>query len=113
MSHYSRGDVILAPIRIGNESVRKVRPAAVLGSDAGGPLIVCPISCESPFDAACVPIALEDFESGGLEIFGESYLLVSVRCAIRTGEVVGKKGRLRKEVVERVSPERQENKKGS
>ncbi len=103
MSHYFRGDVILAPVRIGRGRERKLRPAAVLGSGDKGELIVCPISCRPPFAAARVPLALEDFESGGLEIFGESYLLVSERCEVRVVEVVGKKGRLREEVVERIS----------
>ena len=103
MSHYFRGDVILAPILIGKGRVRKVRPAAVLGSDPKGTLIVCPISCQSPFDAMYVPLALEDFAFGGLEIFGESYLLVSERCSIRREEVIGKKGKLREEVVEKIS----------
>ncbi len=103
MSHYFRGDVILAPVRIGRGTDRKVRPAAVLGAGGKGELVVCPISGQPPFEAACIPLALENFESGGLEIFGESYLLVAERCTIKAIEVMGKKGKLRSEVLERIS----------
>ena len=102
MSHYFKGDVILAPIRIGRGRDQKVRPGVVLGASGNGKLIVCPISARPPFDASYIPVALADFESGGLEIVGESYLLVEARCTIDAVAVVGKKGALRSEFLEKL-----------
>lgn len=102
MSHYFRGDVLLAPIRIGRGRDQKVRPVVVLGAGGNGELIVCPISARPPFDGSCIPVALGDFESGGLEIFGESYLLVEDQCTINAAVVVGKKGTLRSEFMEKL-----------
>ncbi len=41
-----------------------------------------------------MPISLDDFSEGGLDLFGESYVLSSVVRMIRNGDVIGKRGRL-------------------
>lgn len=114
MGDYFVGDVVLAPIRIGDWSVRKNRPVIVTGVCEGGTLRVCPVTSKEPVDAPFKTLDLLDFASGGLDLFDESYALVSQACTIRKTEVVGKKGRLTEESLaailslmpERFSPKR-------
>jgi mRNA interferase MazF len=94
MGEYFVGDVVLAPILIGGNSVRKNRPAIVTGVCENGTLRVCPVTSKEPLDAPFRALDLIDFACGGLDLFDESYALVSQVCTIRKTEVVGKKGRL-------------------
>ena len=94
MGHFQGGDVLLAMVSLDDRSIQKTRPVVVIASDSEGKILVCPISSKPPSDAPGIPVSLDDFSSGGLDIFGESYVLTSRVIALRTGEVLGKKGRL-------------------
>jgi mRNA interferase MazF len=94
MGDYFVGDVVLARIRMGGNSTQKCRPAIVTGVCDDSTLRVCPVTSKEPVDAPFKPLDLIDFASGGLDLFDESYALVSQACTIRKTEVVGKKGRL-------------------
>ena len=97
MGHYIRGDVVLAPVAFGEQGSVKTRPAVVIGTGDGGEVFLCPVSSKPPSDAPCVPISLDDFSDGGLDLFGESYVLTSRVFVIRSGSVIGKRGRLTEE----------------
>ena len=62
-----------APVRIDAKSGMKVRPCVVVSSVGTGSLIVCPVSSRPAFDTGSVPLTLNDFSCGGLDLFGESY----------------------------------------
>ena len=94
MSLFVKGDVVLAPVRIDAKSGTKVRPCVVVSSVGTGSLIVCPVSSRPAFDTGSVPLTLNDFSCGGLDLFGESYLLTSRMCRIMVRDVIGKKGHL-------------------
>ena len=72
MGQYTRGDVVIAPVAIDERSVAKTRPAVVIGTGAQGEVYLCPVSSKPSSDAPSVPISLDDFSSGGLDLFGES-----------------------------------------
>lgn len=99
MGHFRCGDVILASLAISPSDTPKIRPAIILGSDADGNLIACPVSHKPSFDSTSVPLSLDDFREGGLDLFSESYILVAHPVKIRSGDVKGKKGRLNDESV--------------
>jgi mRNA interferase MazF len=94
MGRYIRGDVVLAPVAFDERESVKNRPAVVIASGPTSEVYLCPVSSKPPYDAPCVPISLDDFSEGGLDIFGESYVLTSRVIMIRSGEVIGKRGRL-------------------
>ncbi len=94
MSHYSRGDVVLAPVPFGERNGAKNRPAVVIFATAEGKVYVCPVSSKPSTDAPSLPISLDDFSTGGLDLFSESYVLTSRISAIGSGEIIGKLGRL-------------------
>jgi mRNA interferase MazF len=100
MGEYFRGDVILAPIQLGNRSRPKGRPALVLAVQKNTMLHVCPISSQEPYDAPFTSISLHDFANGGLDMFDDSFVLTSYLCNVRTTDVIGKKGRLKDETLE-------------
>lgn len=100
MGHYSPGDVLLLPVEFGDNPGKKARPALVVGTDGDQFLLVCPISSHPPGDDSCLPLELEDFAEGGLDLFSRSYILTSHTCRIRKSEVIGKKGRLTREYME-------------
>jgi mRNA interferase MazF len=97
MGQYVRGDVILASLSIDEKSPAKTRPAIVVQAGAGGEIRVCPVSSKPSIDAPCIPISIDDFFQGGLDMFGESYVMVSRIRTLRRGDVIGKKGRLTQE----------------
>ncbi|WP_298666073.1 type II toxin-antitoxin system PemK/MazF family toxin [uncultured Methanofollis sp.] len=97
MGEYFVGDVVLAPIRIGGRPTPKTRPAIVTGICDNEALRVCPVTSKEPGDTPFKVLDLLDFASGGLDLFDESYALVSEVCTIRKTDVVGKKGRLTEE----------------
>jgi mRNA interferase MazF len=94
-----RGDVVLAHVRIDANSGAKVRPCVIVSVAGTSSLTVCPISSRPPGDAFSVPVTLDDFASGGLDLFEDSYLLTTRMCRIGTREIIGKKGRLLDEFV--------------
>ncbi|NYT05844.1 MAG: type II toxin-antitoxin system PemK/MazF family toxin [Methanomicrobiales archaeon] len=102
MGQYAAGDVVLAPLRIGPASGRKVRPAVVVAVHAGGILTVCPVSGKIPFDSPYLPIAPHDFSRGGLDLVDESYVLAAGATRLPTRDVIGLKGRLSEESAARV-----------
>jgi len=98
MGQYTRGDVILAPLALENRGLAKTRPAVVIGTGGQDEVWLCPVSSRPPSDALSVPVSLEDFSQGGLDLFRESYILISRVYRIRCSEVIGKKGRLSGEI---------------
>jgi hypothetical protein len=99
MGHYIRGDVVIAPVTFNERSGVKTRPAVVIATGKPPEVYLCPISSKHPSDAPCVSISLHDFSEGGLDLFGESYVLTSRVLMIRSGEVIGKRGRLNEESI--------------
>ena len=97
MGRYMRGDVILAPVAFEERDGAKTRPAIVISAAENGDVQICPVSSRPPTDALCVTISLDDFSDGGLDLFEESYILTTRIRTIRSGEVVGKRGRLTQE----------------
>jgi len=91
MGQYTRGDVVIAAVAIDERSAAKTRPAVVIGTGTQGEVYLCPVSSKPSSDAPSVPISLDDFFSGGLDLFGESYVLISRVHRIPCREIVGKK----------------------
>ncbi len=98
MSHYRPGDVVLAPVRFHRreESV-KIRPAVVIEQQNDGRVIVCPVTSRQPDNSPHLTLGLDDFANGGLNLFEESYVLLSERTAVAVGLIAGKKGQLNAE----------------
>ena len=94
MGQYTRGDVVIAPVAIDGRSVVKTRPAVVIATGVQGEVYLCPVSSKPSSDTPSVSISLDDFSHGGLDLFGESYILTSRICSIPCREIIGKKGRL-------------------
>jgi mRNA interferase MazF len=105
MGQYTRGDVVIAAVAIDERSTVKTRPAVVIGTGSRGEVYLCPVSSKPSSDAPSIPISLDDFSSGGLDLFGESYVLISRVYRIPCREIIGKKGRLTDEAT-RALPER-------
>ena len=99
MGHYIKGDVVIAPVAFEEQSGIKTRPAVVIATGQTHEVYLCPVSSKPPTDAPCVPISLDDFAEGGLDLFEESYVLTSRVRLIRSGEIIGKRGRLTKESI--------------
>jgi mRNA interferase MazF len=94
MGYYACGDVLLASVALDNRTIAKTRPVIVISTSADGTVRVCPVSSKPPSDAPCLPLSIDDFAQGGLDLFGESYILTSRIVSVRSGAVIGKKGRL-------------------
>jgi mRNA interferase MazF len=94
MGQYVRGDVILASVALDERSNAKTRPAVVIATGGTTMIHICPVSSRPPSDAPCIPISLDDFSEGGLDLFGESYVMTSRVLTIQSGDVIGKRGRL-------------------
>jgi len=103
MGHYIRGDVVIAPVAFEERSGVKTRPAVVIATGKAHEVYLCPVSSKPPSDAPCVPISLDDFSGGGLDLFGESYVLTSRVLVIRSGEVIGKRGHLTEESITHIT----------
>jgi hypothetical protein len=97
MGQYVKGDVLLASVALDDRTLPKTRPVVVLGTDESVGVHVCPVSSKPPSDAPCIPISLNDFSEGGLDLFGESYVMTSRVLILASGKVIGKKGRLTSE----------------
>lgn len=99
MGHYTRGDVVIAPVAFEERSGIKTRPAVVIATGQTNEIYLCPVSSKPPSDASFVSISLDDFSEGGLNLFIESYVLTSRVFVIRSGEVMGKRGHLTRESI--------------
>ena len=113
MGRYLRGDVILAPVPFEERGGAKTRPAIVISAADNGDVQICPVSSRPPADAPCVPISLDDFSEGGLDLFAESYVITTRVRTIRSSEVAGKRGRLTPECIALVIAQTPEQKKKS
>jgi mRNA interferase MazF len=94
MVQYVKGDVLLASVALDDRTSPKTRPVVVIQAEEPGMVHICPVSSKPPSDAPCVPISLDDFSEGGLDLFGESYVMTSRVLILPSGKVGGKKGRL-------------------
>jgi mRNA interferase MazF len=102
MGQYGNGDVLLASVALDDRTPPKTRPVIVIRSDDPGALRICPVSSKPPSDAPSLPLTIDDFSTGGLDLFGESYIMISRVLVIGTGAVIGKKGRLSQDVLKEV-----------
>lgn len=103
MGQYLRGDVLLAPVALDNRTLAKIRPVVVIGTSDDGTIRVCPVSSKAPADAPCLPLSIDDFATGGLDLFGESFVMTSRIVTLRSGDVIGKKGRVTQEYLGEVA----------
>jgi mRNA interferase MazF len=94
MGKYLPGDVVLVSIAIDDQSGAKTRPAVVIAAREDGSVSVCPVSSKPPNDAPCIPLSIDDFETGGLDLFSESYIMVTRVRVVRSGDVIGKRGHM-------------------
>ena len=99
MGQYICGDVLLASVALDSRAAKKTRPVIVIRTDADGTVHICPVSSKPPTDAPSLPLTIDDFAQGGLDLFSESYVMTSRITAIRPGDVIGKKGRLTTEML--------------
>jgi hypothetical protein len=104
MGTYLRGDVLLAPLCLSLGGRKKVRPVVVLGTAGQNELLVSPLSGTPPSKGPAIPISLDDFSEGGLDLNCESYLIADRICRIRVSEVLGKKGRLTTDAIRKHLP---------
>ncbi len=102
MSRFNPGDVLLVPFPFAGESVSKLRPALVIALDGNGDPVCCPVRSSPRAASPCVPIGIDDFVSGGLGLFSESYVQADTVRTIRSGAVAGKKGTVTREYLARV-----------
>jgi len=102
MGRYNRGDVILAPVPFQERNGAKTRPAIVLATRENGDLLICPVSSRPPSDAPFVPVGLDDFATGGLDLFSESYALTAKAGSLPARDVIALKGRLVAETVDAI-----------
>lgn len=93
MGQYVRGDVLLAAVALDDRTAAKTRPVVVIHAEETT-IRVCPVSSKAPNDAPCLPLTIDDFETGGLDLFSESYVMTSRVLVLRSADVIGKKGRL-------------------
>lgn len=94
MGQYVKGDVLLASVALDDRTLPKTRPVVVIGTEEPGRIHICPVSSKPPSDAPSLPLSLSDFATGGLDLFSESYVMTSRVLIIRSGNVIGKNGRL-------------------
>ncbi len=94
MGQYLRGDVLLASVALDNRTSPKTRPVIVISTSNDGTVQVCPVSSKPPTNAPSLPLSIDDFATGGLDLFGESYIMTSRVVTLQSGQVIGKKGRL-------------------
>ena len=97
MGQYVKGDVLLATVALDDRTLSKTRPVVVIRTEEPGLVCICPVSSKPSSDAPCLPLSIDDFATGGLDLFGESYVMTSRVLTIRSGDVIGKKGRLTEE----------------
>ena len=94
MGQYLRGDVLLASVALDSRTPVKTRPVVVIDTSDDNTIRVCPVSSKAPAGAPGLPLTIDDFATGGLDLFSESYVMTSRVITLRSGQVIGKKGRL-------------------
>jgi len=94
MGKYAVGDVLLVSVALDDRTPPKTRPVIVIGTEEAGLIRICPVSSKPPSDAPCLPLSIDDFATGGLDLFSDSYIMTLRVLTLRTGAVIGKKGRL-------------------
>jgi mRNA interferase MazF len=99
MGTYAPGDVLLVRVRLPGKREPKTRPVVVRACRPGGFLDVVPVTSRFPVHDPCLPLAPGDFRDGGLDICDESYVLFGITVTVKTGEIIGKKGRLTAETM--------------
>jgi mRNA interferase MazF len=94
MTRYFPGDVVLASMKLRGPGGKKVRPGVVLGECERNSFLICPVTSRQPDSGDFLPLGLDDFEKGGLDLFDESYVLVSEAGPVDGRYILGKKGKL-------------------
>jgi mRNA interferase MazF len=94
MGQYICGDVLLASIALDKRTSPKARPVVVIRTEPDGTIHICPVSSKPSSDAPCLPLSIDDFATGGLDLFSESYVMTSRITTLQSSDVIGKKGRL-------------------
>ena len=94
MGQYVVGDVLLAMVALDDRTAPKTRPVVVIRTEEPGRIHICPVSSRPPSDAPCLPLTIDDFATGGLDLFSESYVMTSRVLLLSARAVIGKKGRL-------------------
>lgn len=107
MSRYVPGDVLLVPLPH-EGGPAKVRPAIVIATQPGGDLCLFPIRSNPRAGAMCIPISIDDFDEGGLDLFSESYVQTDTVRIVKSGMVIGKKGQVTRDFLERIRKGRQQ-----
>jgi mRNA interferase MazF len=105
MSHFQKGDMIIGSVSFEERSGPKVRPCIVVAAGDNNVLFVCPVSSRPSYDECSVPLSILDFYTGGLDMFEESYVLPSRVLKIKSGDVLGKRGRLSDQCILRIIKE--------
>jgi len=103
MGQYAVGDVLLASVALDDRTPPKTRPVIVIGTEESGLIRICPVSSKPPSDTPCLPLSIDDFATGGLDLFSESYIMTSRVLTLRSGAVIGKKGRLNGEALAEIT----------
>ena len=103
MGQYVKGDVLLASVALDERTPPKTRPVVVIRVREPGGLHICPVTSKPPTDAPSLPLSIDDFTNGGLDLFGESYVTTSRVLTIRSSDVIGKKGRLTEESLREIT----------
>ena len=99
MGQYVNGDVLLASVALDDRTAPKIRPVVVIGTAGASKVQICPVSSKPPSDATGLPLSLDDFATGGLDLFGESYVMLSRVLTLQSRDIIGKKGRLTPEAL--------------
>jgi mRNA-degrading endonuclease toxin of MazEF toxin-antitoxin module len=97
MGQYAAGDVLLASVALDDRTPPKARPVVVIRTEPTGHICICPVSSKPPSDAPSIPLSIDDFSTGGLDLFSESYIMTSRVLWLHCSAVIGKKGRLTQE----------------
>lgn len=94
MPSYIPGDILLVPFPFAGEPGAKLRPALVIKLAGSGDPVCCPVRSSERAGARCIPLGIDDFATGGLDLFSVSFVQADTVRTIRAGSVVGKKGRV-------------------
>lgn len=94
MGSFREGDVVLAPVSLDNWQAKKIRPLVIIADAGRNAWETCPVSSTPPSKARSIPLDLQDFDEGGLDIVSTSFILVDISCRIQSSDIIAKKGRL-------------------
>ena len=94
MTRYFPGDVVIASMDLGGPGGRKTRPVVVIRESGRNSFLVCPVTSREPDRGDYLPLDIDDFEKGGLDLFNESYVLIHAAGNVSGRDIHGKRGRL-------------------